>query len=255
MHTPNRLPAAILAGAISLVIGEATQAALVNLPSPTAEFPGVTLDPNTSGLAGTVLATLDSPFIDNALPIPFAAGTLRSFVVDRGGGLLDFYYQLVNTTQGRPDITSEFFRMKTLTGFDPALIMSVGQTDSLGGLVAGVGSGFDAAGYTTLGLKPATTADRDDVNPGQVGFDFPVQPPPAFLGDPKNIGAGEASSFLVVRTNATYYGKVTAVIDGAATSFADTIAAIPEPTSALFGIALLGACAMRRRAGRQALAD
>ena len=66
-----------------------SEAAFVGLPSPTAETPGIALDPDTGPLTGTVLANLRAPS-STTLPTPFATGTLLSLVVDREGGLLDF---------------------------------------------------------------------------------------------------------------------------------------------------------------------
>lgn len=243
-----------LAGSASLIIGSASSfGAFFNLPSPTNETPGVMLDPNTAGLTGTVLAVRDSAFIDNALPTPFASGILRSFVVDRdptAGVALDFYYQLINTTTppAVPDPDQEFYRLKTTGGFDPSLVVSVAQTNSLASLTAGIGSGFVPGSYTTgASLKPTTTADRDVGTLGSVGFDFPVQPPIPFTDDPKNIGAGQISSFLVVRTNSTTFGLIETRVSGAATSFAAAFAAVPEPSSVLFGLALFGTALTRRR--------
>ena len=242
-----------LAGSASLLGSASSLGAFANLPSPTNETPGVLLDPNTLGLTGTVLAVQDSPFVDNASPTPFAKGTLRSFVVDRdptAGVALDFYYQLINTTIPSipPDPDQEFYRLKTTGGFDPSLVVSVAQTNSLSGLTAGIGSGFVAGSYTTgATLKPTTTADRDVGTLGSVGFDFPVQPPIPFTDDPRNIGAGQLSSFLLVRTNSTTFGLIETRVSGAATSFAAAFAAVPEPSSALFGLALLGTALTRRR--------
>jgi hypothetical protein len=248
----NPSPLVSLVSAISLLVAASSQAAFTSLPSPTPEFPGVPLGANQATGGGTVLATLNSSFVDNAMPTSFASGILRSFVVDRGGGLLDFYYQLINTSAPPPDMLSEFFRMKTLGGFDPSLVLSVGQTDSLAGLVAGSGSGFVAGSYTTgAGLQAAATADRDVATLGSVGFDFPTQPPPAFIGDPNNVEQGESSTFLVVRTNSKSYGNVQMTIDGAGTSFANTFAPVPEPGSMIFGLAVLGITFVsRRRASR-----
>ena len=235
-----------LAGSLSLLSTASSQAAFANLPSPTNETPGVALDPNTLGLTGTVLAILDSPFVDNAVPTPFATGTLRTLVVDRdptAAVALDFYYQLINSTTGVGAFPedSEFYRLKTTGGFDPSLIIGVGQTNVLTGLTAGPGSGFVAGTYTAgATLKPAATGDRDVGSVGSVGFDFPVQPPLPFVGSALNIAPGQTSSFLVVRTNSTVFGQVEARISGGATSFARTFAAVPEPSSVLFGLALLG---------------
>ena len=240
-----------LAGSISLLATANSQAAFANLPSPTNENPGVALDPNTLGLTGTVLAILDSPFVDNALPTPFATGTLRTLVVDRdptAAVALDFYYQLINRTRGviPADPDEEFYRLKTTGGFNPSLLIGVGQTNDLTGLTAGAGSGFVLGSYTTgAALKPAATGDRDVGTVGSVGFDFPIQPPLPFTGDARNIAPGQTSSFLVVRTNSTVFGQVEARISGGATSFATTFAAIPEPSSVLFGLALLGTALSR----------
>ncbi len=239
-----------LSGGLSVFLVATSFGAFNNLPSPTNETPGVVLDPNTLGLTGTVLAVNDSNFVDNAFPTSFAQGTLRSFVVDRDAGpgvALDFYYQLINTTGGPVDIDKEFYRLKTTGGFDPSLVVSVAQTTSLSGLIAGVGSGFVAGSYTATGLKAAATADRDVATLGSVGFDFPIQPPIPFTGDVHNIGVGEASSFLVVRTNSAGYGLVETAVSGSATAFPTAFAAIPEPSSVLFGFALIGTAMTRRR--------
>ena len=222
------------------------EAAFTGLPSPTPEAPGVAVGVKQPTGGGTVLAIMDSDFVDNALPAPFASGTLRTLVVDRSGGLLDFYYQLINRVDGNGDIFDEFFRMKTTGGFPTLTVLSVGQTDSLAGLIAGVGSGFDPANYVTgFSLKPAATADRDVATIGSVGFDFSTTKP-AFIGDPGNIGDLERSMFLVVRTDSSGFGLVPMVISGAATSFATSFASLPEPSSVLAGLAIIGAALIHR---------
>ena len=203
--------------------------ALVALVPNTPETPGTTLQGNTAGLlSGTVLSAVDSPFTDTAQPTPFATGLLRSFVVDRdptAGVALDFVYQLVNSSGAPVDSTKEFFRLKTTGGFENAL--SVGNTNSLSGLVAGAGSLFNIGSYTQgAALKIAATADRDVGTVGSVGFDFPVQPPAPDIGDVHNIAVGESSAFLVVRTNATTFTTVNTAISGASTSFAPALAPV-----------------------------
>ena len=241
-HTFTRcLHTLAFAIAVTMASAKSSNAAFVGLPSPAPETPGIALDPDTSPLTGTVLATLNSPFVDNAMPSPFASGTLYSLVVDRGGGLLDFYYQLVNTTEtlsDNTDETTEFFRIKTTGGFDPSLVISVAQTDSLSGLDAG-NSGFDANQYRA-GDKPAATADRDVATLGSIGFDFPTQPPLPFIGDPRNIAPDQASAYLVVRTDATQYRFVNVRISGAATSEAMAFAPAPVPEPATMPLFLVG---------------
>ena len=154
-------------------------------------------------------------------PPPYT-GQLRSFVVDRGGGLLDFYYQLVNTTVPSGEILAELFRIKTFGGFNTGLVISVGQTNSLTGLFAGTGSGFVAGSYTVgSALKPSATADRDVATSSSMGFNFPFSP--AFIGNSLNLHEGEASSFLVVRTNATTFGTGQVVISGGTSAVANAL--------------------------------
>jgi hypothetical protein len=225
-------------GLLSL-IAVPSYAAFVGLPNPTAETPGVAMDPNTVVGVGTVIRTFDSAFADNASPSPFASGTLRTLVVDRGAGLLDFYYQLVNTSAAPVDLTKEFFRLTIDRGFTPESILSVANTNSLTGLTAGVGSGFVSGNYTQgAALEDAATADRGVSNALTVGFDFPTQPPTPFIGDARNVGQGEASSFLIVRTSSTTFRTTGATVSGAATSFPTTLAAVPEPATVLIGLAL-----------------
>ena len=233
--------AASLVGAFSLIAISTTQAAFVGLPSPTLETPGVSLGGLTAIGVGKVVAFQTQAFFDNALPTPFATGTLNSFVVDRGGGLLDFYYQVVNTSPGPdPFGDADFYRFKTQGGFAPGSVLSVAQTNSLAGLDTSL---FPAvAGLTQgAGLQSAATADRDIGTPGSVGLDFPTQPPLPFTGNPNDVNAGESSSFFVVRTNTNYFGDIVSAISGSATSYpVGTFAAVPEPSSLLFGLAMFG---------------
>ena len=201
------------------------------LPSNTPEVPGVPVPQSNPPQAGTVLAFVDSAFVDNALPTPFASGILRSFVVDRdptAGVALDFYYQLVNDSRGPDDFgDADFYRMETSGGFDatrdPRLEdIIVEQTNSLAGLTAG-DSGINFASYSQgAGLEEASSADRDVSRPGGIGFDFP--PHPAFTGDASNVNFGESSTFLIIRTLATSFAPVQMVVAGSGTSFASSFA-------------------------------
>ena len=253
--------AAALVGAFSLIALSTTQAAFVGLPFNTAETPGVALGAPMLGAAGKVIAFKTVAFTDNALPTPFASGILNSFVVDRGGGLLDFYYQVVNTSTGPdPFGDADMYRFKTLGGFDPAQIpavgpLMVGQTNTLTGLDTSM---FPAvAGLTQgAGLQAAATADQlnsPTATNGSVGFDFPTQPPLPFTGNANDVNFGESSSFLIVRTNSTVYSMIQSAISGSATAFpVATFAAIPEPSSVLFGLAMFGVTLGSRIKARRA---
>ena len=249
MNTPKpntvTFRVAALVGAFSLIALSTSQAAFVGLPSPTPETPGVALGGLTTIGVGTVVAFQSQAFVDNALPTPFATGRLNSFVVDRGGGLLDFYYQVVNTSPGPdPFGDADFYRFKTTGGFTEAghqvNPVQVAQTNSLVGLTTGAFAAQIAGLTQGAGLQAAQTADRDLGTPGSVGFDFPIQPPIPFTGDVNNVNFGESSSFLVVRTNSTQFGVVEGRVSGSATSFSSTFAAVPEPSSVLFGLAMFG---------------
>ena len=239
--------AAALVGAFSLIALSSTQAAFTPLPFGTPETPGVPLGAPMLGATGKVIAFNPQSFVDNAQPTPFASGILNSFVVDRGGGLLDFYYQVVNTSTGPdPFGDADLYRLKTLAGFDPVqnsqLVsgLLVGQTNTLTGLDTSM---FPAvAGLTQgAGLQAAATADQSVGTIGSVGFDFPTQPPLPFTGNPNDVNFGESSSFLIVRTNSTVFGAIQSAISGSATAFpVGTFAAVPEPSSVLFGLAMFG---------------
>ena len=263
MHKPNPITATVraasLVSAFSLIALSTTQAAFVALPSPTPETPGVSLGGLTGGLTGTVIAFQSNAFVDNALPTPFATGILNSFVVDRGGGLLDFYYQVVNTSTGPdPFGDADFYRLKTLAGFDantnPAIeTLQIAQTNSLAGLAPGAFAAQIGGLTQGPGLQIAQTGDRDVGTFGSVGFDFPTQPPLPFTGDTENVNFGESSAFLIVRTNSTKFGGIVAAISGSATSFpVGTFAAIPEPSSVLFGLAMFGVTLGSRIKARRA---
>ena len=122
-HISTTVKAVALAGTFSLIGFSTTQAAFVALPLPVIpETPGVALGGLTTIGVGKVVDFKTVAFVDNALPTPFASGILNSFVVDRGGGLLDFYYQVVNTSPGPdPLCDADFYRFKTTGGFNNAL--------------------------------------------------------------------------------------------------------------------------------------
>lgn len=246
-QTPSFLAvgAAALLCAVSLV--GTSHAQFVNLPPGTPQG-GVALPDNTPGaLSGTVIASMSNPFVDNAQPLPFASGILKSFVIDRGAGSgYDFVYQLVNTSVPPPDDLSEFFRLKTVNGFE-GFTTSVANTNAFSGLSVAPGVTFVPASFTMgAQLEDAATADRDVGSVGSVGFDFPTQPPSPFIGNPDNVGQGESSSFLVVRTNARSFSQVQAQVSGAATGLANVFApVVPEPGTVGFGLAMLGVCASR----------
>jgi hypothetical protein len=256
--TKSKGGALALIGAISLLAVATGQAAFTALPSPTPEFPGVTLTA-TNGLTGTIIAFNDSSFSETGIPGPSFTGTLRSLVVQQPGGNLDFYYQVINTSTpallvGLPAGTSQdIYRVKTTGGYVPTSITATTtfRQDGVTGLTLGSGVVIPGGlGSILAGTQAPATADRDEGTVGSLGFDFA-----RFIGnptDPLNVNAGETSNFLVVRTNASTFGLSPTVISGDGSARATAFTPIPEPGTVLFGLAVLGVCASRtyRRRGQ-----
>ncbi len=232
------LKAVAFTGVFSLIAS--AQAAFVALPEPTPEVPGALLGGLTLTGGGTVLASQTSPFAN-----AFTTGTLLTFVVDRDPSpavALDFYYQVINSTPAPDSIGDEqIFRFKTIGGFDassnPVL---VAQTDV-----------NPVSGLAVSGLKSARTADRGEGSPFSVGFEFPVAPG-GFASSPLSIASGESSTFMVVRTNSSSFASTFAdVSSNGDSSRVGTFAAVPEPSSILFGLGMFGV-ALTNRAKRRA---
>jgi hypothetical protein len=197
--------------------------------------PGVPLT-GSANFGGTVVANITTNFAETVTPT--FTGSLRTVVVQNGGGTLDFYYQLSNIASTPGNAPADIFRL-TIDGFDP---FATGVMDySTNGL-----AGIAGAGAFVIGNKSPRTADRDPSIGTGVGFGFASNPGlPLF--DPNNINAGDTSFFMVVRTNATQYFASTATVSGFGTAFAQTLApvdlsVIPEPGSALVGLAVMGLC-------------
>jgi hypothetical protein len=221
------------AGALSLFAAASSSAAVVADGTPF--NPGVALT-GSANFGGTVLSNTTTNFAETLTPT--FTGSLRTVVVQNGGGTLDFYYQLSNIASTPGNAPADIFRM-TIDGFDP---FATGVMDfSTNGL-----TGIAGAGAFVLGNKSPRTADRDPSIGTGVGFGFATTPgTPLFNAN--NLNAGDTSFFMVVRTNATAFTASTATISGFGTAFAQTFAptavsAIPEPGSALVGLAVMGLC-------------
>jgi hypothetical protein len=240
-HSKISLRTAALAGLFCLSSAGATFAAFLPLPPGTSEIPGIALGAGTAGATGTVIAAKDTPFF---LSNDFQ-GTLRSLVVDTGSGY-DFYYQIVNASV-EEGLGTEFFRMKTLSGFTAATVSVTYLTDLTGLNFAGFSSGpAGGLGAYGAGIKTVFSADSDEGSTGSVGFDYS---PSAFLFDPANIQGGETSRFAVVRTNLSVFGNNFVDISGSGTARVASYAAVPEPqTAALIG---LGAALLARRPAKR----
>ena len=235
----TKLKAVALAGGFSLIAAATSHATFgISLPDPTSSGTYAIGAAAAAG-GGSILATLDTALVT---PGGTPNGTLRSFVVNNGG-TLDFYYQLVNTSAVDAFGAEEIFRLQLQHAFVPSTVLSVGQTTK-------ALSGLSLAGYTD-GTKAGQFADRGQGETGDLGFDFgPVVSP-----DPLNVSGGTRSDFLVVRTNLAAASPYTIAnvqaYSGFGTTFAAAFAAIPEPSSVLFGLAI-AAVAIKGRRTRKA---
>ena len=205
-------------------------------------------------------------------PNPFLAhspltieGTLRSLIVDRGG-LRDYYYQITNTSTLPAGLGHDIFRM-TIDGFTQSEILSVSY--SLDGLM-----GISGAGSWVTGTKAPYSADRDFPSAGMIGIDFDISHflntnPGGTNNAPGNVDSGQASYFIVVRTNQTAPAPeemdesdlalsglaaspgIEAVVLGANAAVASAFTpatTVPEPTAFLLaGFGMLMAAGFRRR--------
>jgi hypothetical protein len=177
------------------------------LPGTVPVAPGNTVIPGdaTGQVAGTLLASLSTPFTTN---LGTTSGTLLSAVFIEPGGTLDFYYQIVNSALSRDGIARE-----TDTDFFPFLTQ--------------VGFRLDGASLTGSSFSNGTTLPVSaDLGLGgdAVGFNFT----PPLLAE---VLPGQTSAVLVISTNATNFttGNMS-VIDGGVFSTA-AFQPIPEPES------------------------
>jgi hypothetical protein len=236
-HSP-KFGALALSGTLSLLAVAASSAALVAPLTP--EIPGVALGAAVNNLGGTVIADQTVPFISASTPTIAFTGSLRSTVVRNAGGNLDFYYQLANTTSTTVNpVDPEIFRL-TLNGFDPRFSTS-GTSYDVSVISNGL-TGITGSGAFSNGTNAAFSADRQvGILNGGIGFDFgddrslvAADTTPPFT----NLLANQTSNFLVVRTTAKEFTDRQALVFGAASAFTHAFTPIPEPATALVGLAL-----------------
>ena len=151
--------------------------------------------PLTSAPAGTLLASLLSPF-SFSTTAGTTSGSVLSAVYQNPSGTLDFYYQIANNAASATSLARQ-----SSTSFAGFLTQVAFRLD--GGSLPG-GAGFVNG---TAGIIPVT-ADRD-ASGTTVGFNFVPTPPGT------KIPPGTTSAVLVISTDATAFaaGNVE-IIDG-----------------------------------------
>lgn len=280
MKTPQLLTSKIVTSAISaasfLLVSPAFAAFQTVLPE-TGEIPGVALGVGTLstslGSGQSVVATSETAFI-STLGATFT-GKLRTMVVNNGG-TYDFYYQVINTSASATATGDDIFRL-AIPGYGNSVdpipatgVIGVQATFLSDGVafanLTGVPVGFTTTFLPNKGLNGNVySADRDPslsiggFELGGAAFDFdPSQLINTVVGGPtsapQNIDSGENSNWLVLRTDYVTYtmAGVVAQLTGVGTAEAFSFAPIPEPSTVLFGLAMLGACASSRRRKAQA---
>jgi hypothetical protein len=249
LTSSNRL---LALAATALLHGFSAQAALI-LPG-TAYDSSVPIGPATNiiasgSLSGTVIADQTTAFSESLNG--FFTGTIRSLVVRRADtSTLDFYYQLVNNTalEEFPNDADIFLlSLENFSGFGApgtdALDLIV-RNDGLTGL-----SGLASAATFVNGNIGATSGFRDPQAPSSAGFIFATLPT-NFIDDPNNIGKGDTSNFVVIRSSASDFAAAPAFVTGTfGTAVTQAYSPVPEPTVAgLTAIGVLGLAVRRRRA-------
>lgn len=245
---------------VTAALGAATSnAAFVNVPDNTPESADLSV-PISTGLTGSVIASQEQSW-SQTLQQGIFQGTLRSMVVDTGAGY-DFYYQVLNTSTGGLNAGMDLFRI-AIPGYsltDPLNpVDATYRTDGIASLTldalattwVATGVSNNAGGGQVFSVDRDTALDTPDFFGGGAAFDFDAAQffntavPGGPTDAPDNIEAGERSNWLVLRTNYAAFNFVQSaqISGGNSTGFASTFAPIPEPSTVLFGLAMIGVCA------------
>lgn len=241
-HSSNALIAVLLIGAA------ASANAVVLSPIPTPEVaPSLVL----ANQPGTVVGYLQDAFGPSIGGNPPFTGILTTYAVRRtssytdsvGGsaafaaGGLDFYYQIQLTSVGTnpiPDI--EEWNFSPIA--DSFGTYSVEALNPLSASLTGLTLGAFPAPAVNGNRTPAVTAYDGNV----IKFDFT-----SGGVDTRLTPTTPRSVWQILHTNATNFTTIGASVQDSGVAPSRTLAPVPEPSTALFGAALVGMTAFVRR--------
>jgi hypothetical protein len=196
--------------------------------------------------AGTLVGTLTDAFGPSVGGSPVYSGIMESRVVSRtaatiidgvpyAAGGLDFYYRMELTTAAPPNVDIEEWNFSPLTpAFGPYSAQFL--------LGAAVPAGIPGFSGTANGTQAPVTVNLDS---GTLRWDHTE-----VIGDTRLTPITPVETWLILHTNATQFGIVDASTQDSGVAPTLVLAPIPEPSAALFGVALstfIGT--LRRRSG------
>ena len=247
--TPNiglRLPLLSLAGAMALLGTGYNANAVLLIDGPAAQPLGGS---GTAAVnAGTLVGSLTDAFGPSTGGSPPYSGIMESRVVSRTApviidgvpylaGGLDFYYRMELTTATPANVDIEEFNFSPL---DP----TYGPFSAEFLLGAAVPAGIPGFSGTANGTQIPESVNYES---GVLAFDHTDIGVP---GDTRLTPITPVETWLILHTNATVFGIVDGSTQDAGVAPMQVLAPIPEPSAALFGIALatfIGT--LRRRSG------
>jgi len=234
---------AVTVALASLALLSPKAEAVLLVPTQTAPAAG-----STTQAAGTILADITVP-ITGIFDIA-AGSNIREIVARRTGavpgnpdpiglvpGGLDFYFQITNSAASPGDIHATGFNFYT------GLITDVVYNSDPDGQNPILAPGEPINGLPVGTIEPLVEG-RSNIG-STIAFLFPDPSPQT--GASEAITPGTASKWLVIRTNATIFASGIASITNGVTNNYTVLGPIPEPTTALFGCALVGVALSRRK--------
>ena len=253
MVTINVKKHTVAAFALALLAGSAANVHAVLLPNNGSDVIPTTA---TAGdiLPGAVVGSLFTAFGPSLGGSPPFTGFMSSYAVQRTApntvidginyvtGGLDFYYQISLTSVGSnptPDIEEWNYSPLPEVPFGPFSVENLSPTVlSLPGTITGLVAGFTANGTQAPGVV--------NYDGNVIAWDFTNGPG----NDTRLTPTLPKSVWQILHTNATQFSIVDASVQDSGVAPTKALSPVPEPTSAIFGVGLLGVLGASRRARR-----